>query len=131
MSNKTKPKTTKPKAKTKAKAKAPAIKQQVNKKARGRAEREASQDLKKMTDWLRQRQGFIAVLVLMAILGAIIILLSSIFNHANDTSGDLELDTDIYFDQKTIEQIIELDKVDGQIPVVDDSSGRINPFSDQ
>lgn len=129
MSNKTKPKTTKPKAKTKAKA--PAIKQQADKKARSKVEREANQDLKKMTDWLRQRQGFIAVLVLMAILGAIIILLSSIFNHANDTSGELELDTDIYFDQKTIEQIIELDKVDGQIPVVDDSSGRINPFSDQ
>ncbi len=121
MSNKPSTKTDKPAPQKKT----------SDKKSGKQVERETSQSLKRLFGWLNRHQGIIITLVLMTILAVIIMLMSNIFNHANDTSGDLELDTNIQFDQKTIDKIVELDKVDGQIPVVDSSSGRINPFSDQ
>lgn len=118
--------------KTKDKAKITAnSKKSTDKMTKDRSEREAKQSLRKLAGLLKKRQAIIITIILMTGLGAIIILMSNIFDHANDTSGDLDLDTNVTFDQKTIEQIIELDKVNDQVPAIDNSGGRINPFSDR
>lgn len=117
--------------KPKNQAKTPVVKKTISKKSKNQVERETRQSLQKLINWLKKRQGIIVTLILMISLGAIILLMSNIFDYANDASGDLELDTNINFDQKTIDQIIELDKVNDQVPTINNSAGRINPFSDR
>lgn len=101
------------------------------KKDKDQAERETRLHLQKIAATFKKSQAFIVTLLLMIGLMALIMLMSSIFNRATDTSGNLEMEGNISFDQKTIDQIIELDKVNEQIPTIDNSGGRINPFSDR
>ena len=103
----------------------------TKKKVDGEVEKEIKQTNHKPFDLLKKNQLFFALLVLVVLLGGLVLYMAALFNHANDSSGELETTTaNITFDKKTIEQIKELNKFDERNLTVDTSQGRINPFAD-
>lgn len=78
---------------------------------------------------LRKNQLFIASLTVMLLLGALILFMFSLYNHANDSSGEVESDTNISFDQKTIDQIKELNNFNDKVAPTLPSGSRIDPFA--
>lgn len=91
-------------------------------------EKEVTKQSERLIAIFKRFQFLVALLILIVSLGLVILVMSNLFSSANDTSTFSESSRAIIFDQKTIDQIREIEK-NSQQPANLPSSGRINPFA--
>lgn len=79
-------------------------------------------------NFLKRQHFLIIILVILALLGVVILIMANLFQSANDTSSFSESSTVINFDQKTIDNIRNINKT-SQNSINFSGSGRTNPFT--